>query len=38
MFLMANLQVGGDWPGMPDATTPFPAQLELDYIRVWQQP
>ncbi len=37
MFLMANLQVGGDWPGMPDATTTFPAQLELDYIRVWQR-
>ncbi|GEM_PF-1931868 len=37
MYLMANLQVGGDWPGPPDATTPLPAYLELDYIRVWQQ-
>jgi beta-glucanase (GH16 family) len=36
MYLLANLQVGGDWPGSPNATTPLPANLEIDYIRVWQ--
>jgi beta-glucanase (GH16 family) len=37
MYVMANLAVGGDWPGPPDATTPMPTQLEVDYIRVWQR-
>lgn len=35
MYLIANLAVGGDWPGAPDADTPFPSELEIDYIRVW---
>lgn len=36
MFVVANLAVGGDWPGFPDATTPFPSEMEIDYIRVWK--
>lgn len=36
MYLIANLAVGGDWPGPPDATTVFPSSLNIDYIRVWQ--
>ena len=24
-------------PGAPDATTAFPATVEVDYIRVWQR-
>ena len=35
MYLLANLAVGGDWPGFPDATTPFPSTMEIDYIRVY---
>lgn len=35
-YLILNLAVGGDWPGLPDATTPFPAQLLVDYVRVYQ--
>ena len=35
-FLILNLAVGGDWPGYPDDTTPFPAQYEVDYVRVYQ--
>jgi len=35
MYVIANLAVGGDWPGFPDATTPFPSTMELDYIRVY---
>ena len=35
MYLIANLAVGGDWPGAPDASTPFPSYFEVDYIRVW---
>jgi beta-glucanase (GH16 family) len=37
MYLIANLAVGGDWPGSPDASTQFPAQFQIDYIRVWQK-
>jgi beta-glucanase (GH16 family) len=37
MYIMANLAVGGDWPGPPSAATVFPTQLDVDYIRVWQR-
>jgi beta-glucanase (GH16 family) len=35
-FLLLNLAVGGDWPGSPNASTPFPARMEVDWVRVWQ--
>jgi len=31
-----NVAVGGNWPGYPDATTTFPQQMQIDYIRVYQ--
>jgi beta-glucanase (GH16 family) len=34
--LLLNLSVGGAWPGSPDASTPFPAKLLVDWIRVYQ--
>ncbi len=37
-YLLLNLAVGGDFPGPPDATTVFPQQLIVDYVRVYQQP
>ncbi len=37
MYLIANLAIGGDWPGYPDASTPFPSSFDIDYIRVYQQ-
>lgn len=27
---------GGDWPGPPDASTPFPAKMLVDYVRVYR--
>lgn len=36
MYVIANLAVGGDWPGSPDASTAFPASFDIDYIRVYQ--
>jgi beta-glucanase (GH16 family) len=36
MFLLANLAVGGKWPGNPDQTTTFPSSMEIDYIQVYQ--
>jgi beta-glucanase (GH16 family) len=35
-FMVINLAVGGNWPGMPDASTPLPANLVIDYVRVYQ--
>jgi beta-glucanase (GH16 family) len=35
--LILNLAVGGRWVGPPDATTTFPQQLRVDYVRVYQQ-
>ncbi|MGK0365451.1 MAG: beta-glucanase (GH16 family) [Saprospiraceae bacterium] len=32
-----NVAVGGDWPGSPDATTVFPATMEVDWVRVYQK-
>ncbi|HEX5505874.1 MAG TPA: glycoside hydrolase family 16 protein [Thermomicrobiales bacterium] len=37
LYLIANLAVGGPSAGKPDASTPFPSELEIDYIRVYQQ-
>jgi beta-glucanase (GH16 family) len=37
MYLIANLAVGGDWPGNPDASTRFPGFMDIDYIRVFQR-
>jgi O-antigen/teichoic acid export membrane protein len=38
MYMILNLAVGGHWPGAPDATTAFPATLEVDYIRAYLPP
>ncbi|MDZ7880849.1 MAG: family 16 glycosylhydrolase [Saprospiraceae bacterium] len=36
-FLIFNVAVGGDWPGLPDATTTFPQQMVVDYVRVFKK-
>jgi hypothetical protein len=35
-----NLAVGGagSWPGPPNGSTAFPANMQIDYVRVWQKP
>ena len=35
-FFIFNVAVGGNWPGYPDASTVFPQQMIVDYIRVFQ--
>ncbi len=35
-FFIFNLATGGDWPGPPDANTPFPQRMFVDYVRVFQ--
>jgi beta-glucanase (GH16 family) len=34
-FIILNLAVGGNWPGSPDGTTVFPAELRIDYVRYY---
>jgi len=35
MYVILNLAIGGTWPGPPDATTTFPAQYQIDYVRAY---
>ncbi len=37
MFMLLNLGVGGagSWPGAPDATTTFPASLQINWVRAY---
>jgi len=34
-FIILNLAVGGSWPGNPDATTVFPGDMQVDYVRIY---
>jgi beta-glucanase (GH16 family) len=35
MYLIVNLAVGSNWGGRPDATTPSPSHMLIDYMRVY---
>ena len=34
-FFILNLAVGGKWPGDPDGTATFPAEMLVDYVRIY---
>ena len=34
-FMMANLAVGGNWGGNPDAQTRFPAEMRIEHIKAF---
>ena len=36
-FFIFNVAVGGDWPGSPDASTAFPQQMVVEYVRVFKK-
>jgi beta-glucanase (GH16 family) len=36
-FLILNVAVGGGWPGNPDASTKFPQEMLIDYVRVYSR-
>ena len=36
-FVILNLAIGGDWPGSPDASTAFPAQMKVDWVRIYKE-
>jgi beta-glucanase (GH16 family) len=35
-FIILNFAVGGSWPGNPDGSTVFPANFNIDWVRVSQ--
>lgn len=35
--MILNVAVGGNLPGNPDGSTRFPQQMEVDYVRVYQE-
>jgi beta-glucanase (GH16 family) len=36
-YLVMNVAVGGNFPGKPNAETHFPAELVVDWVRVWDK-
>ncbi len=36
MYVLANLAIGSNWPGYPDASTKFPGVLSIDWIRAYK--
>ena len=36
-FILLNVAVGGAWPGDPDASTIFPQQMVVDYVRLYRE-
>jgi beta-glucanase (GH16 family) len=38
MYMLLNLAVGGDWPGSPDSSTHFPADMKIDWVHAYATP
>ena len=36
-FMLLNVAVGGEWGGLPDATTVLPQTMLVDYVRVYSR-
>ncbi len=36
-FILLNVAVGGGWPGSPDASSVFPQEMLVDYVRVYRR-
>jgi beta-glucanase (GH16 family) len=36
-YLVMNVAVGGNFPGVPNAETRFPAEMVVDYVRVYEK-
>ncbi|MYN29074.1 glycoside hydrolase family 16 protein [Duganella levis] len=35
MYMLVNLAIGGTWPGNADATTPIPADMQVDWVAAY---
>lgn len=36
-YLLLNVAVGGNWPGVPNSSTVFPQMMVVDYVRVYER-
>jgi beta-glucanase (GH16 family) len=36
MYVLANIALGGDWAGQPDASNQWPQRMSIDYIRAYR--
>lgn len=36
-YMLISWEIGSKWPGSPDASTPWPAEAEVDYVRIYQR-
>ena len=36
-YIVMNVAVGGNFVGKPDKTTAFPAEMVVDYVRVYEK-
>ena len=36
-YFLASLEIGGNWPGMPDGSTRWPAEVEISYVRSYSK-
>ncbi|MEZ0072737.1 family 16 glycosylhydrolase [Planotetraspora sp. GP83] len=36
LFIILNVQVGGTWPGNPNASTRFPTRMSVDWVKVYR--
>jgi beta-glucanase (GH16 family) len=37
-YILLNFAIGGNWPGPPNASTVFPQDYRIDYVRVYALP
>lgn len=37
MYIIFNVAVGGNWPGDPDASTSFPQEMHIDWVRAYSE-
>lgn len=37
MYVLGSWEVGGNWVGNIDADTPWPQEMEIDYVRVYKE-
>jgi beta-glucanase (GH16 family) len=35
-YIILNMAVGGTYPGSPNTETPFPQEMQIDYIRIYE--
>lgn len=38
VYWLLTHETGGNWPGMPDSTTRWPHEVEIDYVRIYKAP